>query len=374
MKFIERNRKFYYNNLNSNNHHILKTQKDNYFDGDERNIKTTSVKIRINSQKKKNQNNNEDLFKTNSTIEVEKAKNYFNKKIINLNHNLNYEHKFLSPVKAKIMKSNSITKLDALVSPKHYPNNYKKSSIQIFNNLSNYCQKKSNTNSSQKNIKKNESLEHSIRVNRRNKFIKTINTSTSLRKNNTTTKDNSFSERRSLNNISINLSKVDNNTIKTRNLLSYDLKKVNSNLNLESTKKKLFNEYNLNINRNHTVNTINFMKNVNKINQFNKKILVQTNSKNKFKKKRNEKIRIIFNILNKKILCLKLNFFQTAKKLNKKQLNQKSNKNFRSLSPKNKISPNNVITKNKTPTKIFKTRNSPKFQINKSLQNFSMKF
>ena len=53
MKFIERNRKFYYNNLNSNNHHILKTQKDNYFDGDERNIKTTSVKIRINSQKKK---------------------------------------------------------------------------------------------------------------------------------------------------------------------------------------------------------------------------------------------------------------------------------------------------------------------------------
>ena len=53
MKFIERNRKFYYNNLNSNNHHLLKTQKDNYFDGDERNIKTTSVKIRINSQKKK---------------------------------------------------------------------------------------------------------------------------------------------------------------------------------------------------------------------------------------------------------------------------------------------------------------------------------
>ncbi len=373
MKFIERNRKFYYNNLNSNNHHIIKTQKDNYFDGNERNIKTTSVKIRINSQKKKNQNNNEDLFKTNSTIEVEKAKNYFNKKIINNNNNLNYEHKFLSPVKAKIMKSNSITKIDALVSPKHYPNNYKKSSIQIFNNLSNCYQKKLNTNSSQKNLKKNESLEHSIRVNRRNKFIKTINTSTSLRKNNTTTKDNSFSERRSLNNISINLSKVENNTIKTRNLLSYDLKKINSNLNLESTKKKLFNEYNLNINRNHTVNTINCMKNVNKINEFNKKILVQTNSKNKFKKKRNEKIRIIFNILNKKILHLKLNFFHSAKKLNKKQLYQKSNKNFRSLSPKNKFSPNNVITKNKTPTKIFKTRNSPIFQINKSPQNFSIK-
>ena len=104
-----------------------------------------------------------------------------------------------------------------------------------------------NKNSSHKNT----SSEYSIKVNRKDIFIKTINSR--IRKNSSTTKENSISERKSF---SINSSKIDTNkSVQFQNKNLSKIKKVRSNSFLVYSKKNIHNEYKTN-NKSKTENQI----------------------------------------------------------------------------------------------------------------------
>ena len=123
MKYLNTNIYLFNNNHNSN--FICNNIREYHFEENERNIKTTSVKIRINNTPKKIlKENYDDLILGNNINNVLKKKHYLNQK-----YDLN----------RKILKSNE--KLEILISPQRY------SSFQIFNNLSHIC----NTNHIHKN-------------------------------------------------------------------------------------------------------------------------------------------------------------------------------------------------------------------------------
>ena len=211
MKYLNTNINLFNHNQKSNNF-ISNYIRENHFEEIERNIKTTSVKIKINTTPKKNIKENNDCLILGNNINNEfKNKNYFNQK-----NDL---------LKTKIVKSNE--HLEVLISPKRY------SSFQIFNNLSNMFNKNSNH--------KNTSSEYSIKVNRKDIFIKTINSR--IRKNSSTTKENSISERKSF---SINSSKIDyinNKSVQFKNKNLTKNKKIRSNSFLVSSHKNNSNEY-----------------------------------------------------------------------------------------------------------------------------------
>ena len=320
MKYLNTNINFFNNNQNSNKFNS-NNFRDNHFEENERNIKTTSVKIRINNTPKKILKENYDgLILGNNNNNLLKNKNYFNQKKDNT-------------LNTKIVKSNE--HIRALISPQRY------SSFQIFNNLSNMFNKNSNHiyNSS----------EYSIKVNRKDIFIKTINSR--IRKNSSTTKENSISERKSF---SINSTKIENNNnksvqVKNKNLSK--IKKVRSNSFLVSSKKNIHNEYKSN-NKSKTESQI-------KKTGLKKNLSIYQNLGYQYS------IKYFDYVLRKKISFFKRYFFHKLKKIYILKRKKKSNsiQKINNISLKNNRD-NFIASKSKSPFKCLKNKSFQK-SINK---------
>ena len=326
MKYLNTNINLFNHNQKSNNF-ISNYIRENHFEEIERNIKTTSVKIRINNTPKKILKENYDGLILGNNINNEfKNKNYFNQK-----NDL---------LKTKIVKSNE--HLEVLISPKRY------SSFQIFNNLSNMF----NKNSSHKNT----SSEYSIKVNRKDIFIKTINSR--IRKNSSTTKENSISERKSF---SINSSKIDyinNKSVQFKNKNLTKNKKIRSNSFLVSSHKNNSNEYKSQ-NKSKTESQI---KNI-----CLKKKTISQNLNYQYS------IKYFDYILRRKISFFKRYFFHKLKKIYILKKKKKSNsiQKVNSINLKNKKN-HIIVSKSKSPFKYL-TNKSTKKSINKKENNIKFK-
>ena len=326
MKYLNTNINLFNHNQKSNNF-ISNYIRENHFEEIERNIKTTSVKIKINTTPKKNIKENNDCLILGNNINNEfKNKNYFNQK-----NDL---------LKTKIVKSNE--HLEVLISPKRY------SSFQIFNNLSNMFNKNSNH--------KNTSSEYSIKVNRKDIFIKTINSR--IRKNSSTTKENSISERKSF---SINSSKIDyinNKSVQFKNKNLTKNKKIRSNSFLVSSHKNNSNEYKSQ-NKSKTESQI---KNI-----CLKKKSISQNLNYQYS------IKYFDYILRRKISFFKRYFFHKLKKIYILKKKKKSNsiQKVNSINLKNKKN-HIIVSKSKSPFKYL-TNKSTKKSINKKENNIKFK-
>ena len=326
MKYLNTNINLFNHNQKSNNF-ISNYIRENHFEEIERNIKTKSVKIKINTTPKKNIKENNDCLILGNNINNEfKNKNYFNQK-----NDL---------LKTKIVKSNE--HLEVLISPKRY------SSFQIFNNLSNMFNKNSNH--------KNTSSEYSIKVNRKDIFIKTINSR--IRKNSSTTKENSISERKSF---SINSSKIDyinNKSVQFKNKNLTKNKKIRSNSFLVSSHKNNSNEYKSQ-NKSKTESQI---KNI-----CLKKKTISQNLNYQYS------IKYFDYILRRKISFFKRYFFHKLKKIYILKKKKKSNsiQKVNSINLKNKKN-HIIVSKSKSPFKYL-TNKSTKKSINKKENNIKFK-
>ena len=327
MKYLNTNINFFNNNQNSNKFNS-NNFRENHFEENERNIKTTSVKIRINNTPKKILKENYDgLILGNNNNNLLKNKNYFNQKKDNT-------------LNTKIVKSNE--HIRALISPQRY------SSFQIFNNLSNMFNKNSNH--------KNTSSEYSIKVNRKDIFIKTINSR--IRKNSSTTKENSISERKSF---SINSSKIDyinNKSVQFKNKNLTKNKKIRSNSFLVSSHKNNSNEYKSQ-NKSKTESQI---KNI-----CLKKKTISQNLNYQYS------IKYFDYILRRKISFFKRYFFHKLKKIYILKKKKKSNsiQKVNSINLKNKKN-HIIVSKSKSPFKYL-TNKSTKKSINKKENNIKFK-